>query len=296
MRAELCALLLFASVLSAETVRPGDVVVVHTIGGTTTIAGADVDSIANARRTSAHRIEVAGAAMIRVPRTATIESVSSERAIVNVSDVAALRVDATNGSVVADRIRGNIDGKTITANLTARDVGGNVIVSTGNGNITAQRVRGLVDVTSGNGNTIVSQVGGGVHVTTINGKTGVACVAGAVTIKDTSGQVHLSSVSGDVDAFTALGKIEYAGALRADRSYRLRTLDGALTLEYAPDGAGFIAELASDAGQIETEPPLRTRRKRAQVRAGDERARVVLDAVGGRVTLLPLDEAVPRCP
>jgi hypothetical protein len=95
----------------------------------------------------------------------------------------------------------------------------------------------------------------------------------------------VTSAGGDVDLFTALGQARYDGALQAERSYRLRTLDGAVALAFAAAGSGFSAQLASDAGQIDVEPPLARKERRAQLRVGNERARVVLDAVGGRVAL-----------
>jgi len=178
--------------------------------------------------------------------------------------------------------------------VTVRAAGGNLIVATGNGNVTADGVRGLIEVTTGNGNVTVTNAGGGVRVVSINGRTDIACAAGAVSVRDTSGKVRVANVRGDVDLFTALGQAEYAGALQPARAYTLRTLDGALTLSWTPSGAGFSALLASDAMQIDSDPPAAPGRKRAEVRWGDEKARVVLDAVGGRVELRRT-AAAPEC-
>ena len=183
-----------------------------------------------------------------------------------------------------------------TGNATAhiRDIGGSVIVSTGNGNLDITNVRGLVEVTTGNGNTRIANVAGGVHVTSISGKTDVFCVGGAVVVKDTSGQTTVTSAAGDVDLFTALGKVRYNGALRADHAYRLRTLDGAVAIGIASGGAGYGAQLSADSGQIELDRPLAGKPRRVTLREGDERARIVLDAVGGRVALTRI-AAVPSC-
>jgi hypothetical protein len=179
--------------------------------------------------------------------------------------------------------------------VVARNVRGNVDGKTANGNVTVDGAGGLVDLVTGNGNIAAARVAGGVHVVSINGKTDIRCVAGGVDVRDTSGRVTVSDVDGDVDVFTALGQARYDGALRASRFYRLRTLDGAVTLAYAPGGSGFVAQLASDAAQIDTDPPLAGKHRRAEVRGGDERARIVLDAVGGRVALERKNAPRPAC-
>jgi hypothetical protein len=74
--------------------------------------------------------------------------------------------------------------------------------------------------------------------------------------------------------------------LQADRAYRLRTLDGSVTLAYAPGSSGFSAQLASDAAHIAFDGKSAANQKRVAVRSGDERARIVLDAVVGRVNLM----------
>jgi hypothetical protein len=285
------ALLLILIALSshAEDVRvaPGDRLRIRCDGGTVTIAGGSGDIVRGprARRVEPHVIEVVagGDIAISAPRTIVVEWLATNKARANITDVAALHIDARGGAVTALRIAGSIDGKTANGNVTAREVGGNVVITTGNGNLIIDGVRGLVDITTGNGNTSISNTRSGVHVVSINGRTEIACVGGGVTVNDTSGQTTVTSTSGDVNLFTALGKATWDGALLPEHSYRLRTLDGAVTLLRA--GGGFTAQLASDAAQIDVDPPLTKRQRRIDLRAGDERARVVLDAVGGRVEL-----------
>ena len=260
MSKSICAfLLLSAAPLTASITR----VVVRFDRGQVTITGAAGDSVSggDSQHIDANTVEVTpkNGETIRVPAAARIEWNS-------------------NGS----------------ANGDIRDIGGSVILRTGNANIDINNVRGLVEVTTGNGNTTVANVGGGVHVTSINGKTTVSCVAGAVVVNDTSGQTNVTSAAGDVDLFTALGQARYDGALRADRSYRLHTLDGAITIGIAADGAGYSAQLSADSGRIDLDHPLPGKPHRITEREGDERARVVLDAVGGRVELTRIAR-VPSC-
>src|ERR1043166_4143158 len=259
----------FAVLLLLSAIAPADRVRVRCNGGTVRISAGDAVRLPNAHRVAANVVEVdvSGDADLVVPRAAAVEWIATGKARADVRDVAALRIDDASGTVTARNIRGNVDGKT------------------GNGNVTVDGAGGLVDLVTGNGNIIVARVAGGVHVVSINGKTEIRCVAGGVDVKDTSGRVTISDVDGDVDVFTALGRASYDGALRASHIYRLRTLDGALRLDYAPGGSGFVAQLASDAMQSDPGPPLAGRPRRAEVRVGDERARVVLDAVGGRVEL-----------
>ena len=259
----------FALLLLMSGIAPGDRVRIRCTGGSVRISAGDALRLPNARRVAANVVEadISGDAEVVVPRTAIVEWIGSGKVRADVRDVAALHIDDVNGTVIAHNIRGNVDGKT------------------GNGIVTVDGAAGLVDLVTGNGNITVANIAGGVHVVSINGKTDIACVAGGVDVKDTSGKVTVTAALGDVDVFTALGQARYQGALRANRFYRLRTLDGAVELAYDAGGSGFVARLASDAMQIDTEPPLAGRMKRAEVRVGDERARVVLDAVGGRVTL-----------
>jgi len=254
------ALLLSAAPLAAAITR----VVVRCDSGSATIIGAPGDAVvaASSRRIDADTVEVTprNGETIRVPATASIEWLSS----------------------------GN-------ANAHIRDIGGNVILRTGNGNLDVANVRGLVEVTTGNGITTVANVGGGVQVISISGRTTISCIAGTVVVKDTSGNTMVTSAGGDVDLFTALGKARYDGALRPDHAYRLRTLDGAVAIGIAPGGAGYAAELSADSGQIDLDRPLAGKPRRTTLREGDGRARVVLDAVGGRVELTRIGAAVPSC-
>ncbi|MBV8543168.1 MAG: hypothetical protein JO093_00200 [Acidobacteria bacterium] len=261
------------------------------------IAGSARDTVAaRTMRARAAGIEVTAndGETISVPRTAGIEWLSSGRATATVHDVASVRIDAAGGEIRVERIAGNIDGKTANANVIARDVGGSVVLATGNGNIELRGVRGLVEVTTGNGNTTIANAASGVRVTSINGATNISCVAGGVSVQDTSGRTAVSSVAGDVDLFTALGAIRYDGVLQPNRAYRIRTLDGAITLAYAAGSSGFSAQLASDAALITIDRTPAAKQRRVLVRAGDERARVVLDAVGGRVELLTRSP-MPAC-
>lgn len=290
-------LLLPALSLHAASIRiaPGERVRLRSDGATMTVTGGDGDMVtASDVRRIGGAVEARGTT-ITVPRTAVIEWIATGRSVATVRDVAALHIDAAAGRIEATGIRGNIDGKTANANVIARNVGGNVVLSTGNGNITADGVRGLVDVTTGNGKNFIRNVAGGVHVVSINGATEVSCVAGAVAVEDTSGRTTVTDAQGDVVLFTALGQATYDGALRSGRSYRLRTLDGAVTLAYAPGGSGFSAELASDAAQIDIGQPSPQRQRRAAMRTGDESARIVLDAVGGRVALRKSTNARKPC-
>lgn len=269
--------------------QPGDRIRLrHEIGLATIIGGTgktlDVDmppgphrrDHVRMRRVDPRTWEVStnGPINLHVPRSMEIESISSARASVNIRGVRSVNVQAASGNVRVEDVAGNIDAKLGSANLTLARIGGNLVATTGSGNITADGVHGLVDVTTGNGNTNLSNVRGGVHVVSINGKTEISCVSGAIDVKDTSGRVTVRNAAADVEIFTALGQAFYEGALQADRSYRLRTLDGAVTLTYAANGAGFTGRIASDAKQ-----------QREDVRVGDQKARVVLDAVGGRIEL-----------
>ncbi|HYI12755.1 MAG TPA: DUF4097 family beta strand repeat-containing protein [Thermoanaerobaculia bacterium] len=277
--------------------QAGDRIRVRHEAGLATITGGagktlDIELPANrrdlhVRRVEPHIVEVTtnGPVALRVPRSASVESISSERASVNIRGVRTVNVQAASGNVRVEEVEGNVDARLGSANLTLRAIGGNVVASTGSGNLSADGVGGLVDVTTGNGNMTIANVRNGVHVISINGRTEISCAAGAIDVKDTSGRVTIRNAAEDVDIFTALGQAFYEGALKPDRSYRLRTLDGSVTLTYAANSAGFTGRVASDA----------SKQPREDIRVGDQSARVVLDAVGGKVALLKSDKTAAGC-
>jgi hypothetical protein len=245
-------------------IEPGTRIRVRHDNGVATITGGSGKTLdagnLQVRRIDARTLEVIthGPATIILPRQTDLEVIS------------AARTRGVNFRI--DGVEGNVEATLGSANLTLKNIGGNVVATSANGNITADGVRGLVDVTTGNGNIILANVRSGVHIVSINGKTEISCASGAIDVKDTSGRVTVRNAAADVEIFTALGQAFYEGALRPGRSYRLRTLDGAVSLTYAANGAGFTARVD-------------VKGKRQDIRAGDERARVVLDAVGGRVAV-----------
>jgi hypothetical protein len=292
-----CALA-FSIAARAETIHltPGDRVSVRNAWGSTKIAvgtGNDVvvSGAATVARSAADRHLV-------VIATRSAEG-SPVDLTLRVPRGVALHAFADTGHIVMEGISSNVEVETKRANVTATDIDGNVVVTTGNGNVTIDRVKGLVDVTSGNGNTRIMNVEHSVHVVSINGKTEIQCVTGAVSVKDTSGRVTVINSSGDVDLFTAMGNASYHGVVQPDRSYRLKTLSGAIALRYSTNGHGFTGRVTSHSGKITIDNALGTFAhkppNRIDVRTGDGSARLLLDSFDGRIELKPSAEKFAQC-
>lgn len=290
--AGLALLLAFATAASADQavrLERGDRVSIRKASGTTRVSSSTTSSLM-----------VIGSATIRRsredPHLLVIEA-SRVDLSVRVPAGVPLHVVADSGHVYIDRVGANIEVETKSANLTAKGIAGNVIVTTGNGNVTLNAIDGLVDVTTSNGNTYVSNVRHAVHVVSINGTTEITCSGGPVAVKDTSGRITVTNAAAGVDLFTALGNATYRGALAPDRSYRLKTLGGAIALHYAAT-AGFTAAVTTESGKVTIDRSVQTVRRtprRIDVASGDGSARVVLDSFDGRIALQRLEER-PRCP
>ena len=290
-------ILAFATAATADqTVRleRGDRVSIRNAWGTTRVSPSATSSLT-----------VAGTATVQRsaddPHLVIVSTRSSETSRVDLSvripAAVPLRVSADTGHIFIDRHGANVEVETRRANLTAKGIAGNVIVNTGNGNITLDAIDGLVDVTTGNGNTYVSNVRYGVHVVSINGTTEILCAGGPVAVKDTSGRVTVTNASDGVDLFTALGNATYRGPLAGDRSYRLKTLGGAIALHYA-GATGFSAAITTESGKVAIDRSLETVRRtprRTDVTLGDGSARVVLDSFDGRIALQRLNGEPIAC-
>jgi hypothetical protein len=283
---------------AAETVRlhTGDRISVRNPWGNTTIASGTGSNVVVSGTATVAR-SPADAHLV-VITTRSVEG-SPVDLTVRVPPGVALRVFADTGHIVVAGISSNVEVETRRASLTAVNIDGNVIVSTGNGNVTLNGVKGLVDVTTGNGNTRVTNVQHSVHVVSINGTTELQCVTGAVDVRDTSGRVTVINSLGDVAVFTAMGNASYHGLVRRDRSYRLKTLSGAIALRYSTSAAGFTGRVSSHAGKVTVDNALGSSEHKPphhiDVRSGDGSARILLDSFDGRIELKPSTEKIPDC-
>ncbi|HEX7177069.1 MAG TPA: DUF4097 family beta strand repeat-containing protein [Pyrinomonadaceae bacterium] len=213
---------------------------------------------------------------VRVPRYAELELIRVFRSPVEVSDI-----DTT---VVIVGERGEVRLKGVGA----------AEVRTRSGRVEVEDVRGVADIFTVGGPIAVRRTPGDVLARTIDGRIELACVGGRVDVTNTDGFTSLAGIGGDVEANTTSGDIAFAGALRAEGRYELRSITGRVEAAIAAaGGAGFNASLSSYRGSVSTDFELKLREdtsrdpvnRRLVGRHGDGRAQLTLDSFEGAVRL-----------
>jgi len=165
-------------------------------------------------------------------------------------------------------------------------------VRTNSGPVEVKQVRGLVDVVTTSGPISVRDAGGDVRLLSISGHVEVQCVRGRVNVGNTNGPVNLASVGGDVDVTTTASEIRFAGAIRKDGTYHLKTMSGPIEMVLLAPG-GFTAVLSSYRGTVESNFPMKIIQStindpvnhRLTGRFGNGQAQISLDSFDGVVRL-----------
>jgi hypothetical protein len=232
---------------------------------------------------------------IKVPRYMEVEVVGGHReADVEVSDLdAAVNIGSGNGRVIAHRV-GPLRVNRTDGDIIASDVKGDLVARAISGDIKGQNIEGLADMLATSGDVIVHNTGGDVRVTSASGDIEVHCVKGRVDLNTASGDIGLVGVGGDIDANTASGDVDYRGRIRANGRYVLKSHSGEVRAVIQPDAPGFTATLTSYNGEIETSFPLkldstlqgRVTNRRVTGRFGDGQAQLQLDSFSGGVRIL----------
>lgn len=213
---------------------------------------------------------------VHVPRNAEIEVIKVIRSRVEVTGV------ETPLTILGDK------GDVILKNVGAAEV------RTRSGAVEVDNASGLVYVVTTSGPVRVQHAGGDVRVLSINGQVEIECVRGRVNVDSASGPVRLDNVYGDVDATTSNSDVLFAGALRADGRYHLKSMSGAVAMSLRDKPPGFTAALSSYRGPIENELQLKIKQasqheetinRRIIGRYGDGQAQITLDTFDGKVKL-----------
>lgn len=213
---------------------------------------------------------------VSVPRYAEIELIKVIRSGVEVTGV------ETPLTIVGDK-----------STVTLRNVGA-VEVRTRGGAVEVENASGLVDVVTTSGPVNVRRAGSDVRVLSISGEVRVECARGRVNVDNTEGNITLNSVQGDVDANTSNSSVQFAGAIRDDGRYHLKSMSGAVEMTVQDRPPGFTAALSSYRGAIENAFQLKTRQSSQHEEEvnrriigvyGNGRAQIMLDTFDGKVNL-----------
>jgi DUF4097 and DUF4098 domain-containing protein YvlB len=152
-----------------------------------------------------------------------------------------------------------VSAKSISGNITVRDIAGELTLESVSGNIT----------TAGSGRVALAKsISGNVEITGANveGSLDASSVSGTVALRKTSARrLSLSAVSGDlvlqdvacgrVDLQTVSGNVEMTGPLQASGRYDIHSHSGDIRLTLTGD-TGFEVDATSFSGEIRSDFPL----------------------------------------
>jgi DUF4097 and DUF4098 domain-containing protein YvlB len=168
-----------------------------------------------------------------------------------------------------------VTAKSISGNISVRDIAGELSLESVSGNIT----------TAGSGRVALAKsISGNVEITgaNIEGALDAASVSGTVTLrKATARRLSLSAVSGNlvlqdvacgrVDLQTVSGNVEMTGPLQASGRYDIHSHSGDIRITVAGD-TGFEVDATSFSGDIRSDFPLQGQDTGERGRRGPQRS------------------------
>jgi hypothetical protein len=222
---------------------------------------------------------------VKVPRYAALDTIEVRAGDLNVSGIDG-PVSVVSGS----------------SDITVSHVG-SLEVRTRSGNVNVEDVDGLVYVVATSSDINVRRSNGDVRATTINGNINVQCVKGRVDAGTSRGEITLTNVGGDVEATTTDSPINFTGAITQNGRYRLKSMEGKVTMAIPDTSPGFTANLTSYNSDALTDfdvrgstpSPNSQASRRVEARHGNGQAQITLDSFSQTVRLSKLAGATPAC-
>lgn len=123
-------------------------------------------------RPSEHRNNLGARFVIKVPRTALLDRITTSNGAIRTTDgTGPARLRTSNGQIRVNGLDGTLDAQTSNAPIELTDVNGDVVAHTSNGHIHAQRLNGTLEATTTNSgvNAEVKRTDKPVRVETSNG-------------------------------------------------------------------------------------------------------------------------------
>lgn len=181
-----------------------------------------------------------------------------------------------------------------SGSIEVSDVSGALNIRNENGDVKVENVEKAVNVAVNRGNITVTNVGGDVHLFALIGALSARCVKGRVEANNTSGPITIFNIGGDVDAETTAGSIDLTSAVSSNGRYRLKTMEGKLSMSISANTPGFTANLWSYRGEVRSDFPLAQESQTGTVHRlsgyhGNGQAQIKLDSFGGNISLNKVD-------
>src|SRR5262249_259123 len=136
-----------------------------------------------------------------------------------------------------------------TSNITFKNVGA-VEAHTRGGNIEIDEANGLIEATTASGAIRISASRVGLRAVSIVGPIEVKCARGRVDVSNTSAPISLLDIDGDVDAIAANSDVRFAGEVRGDRRYYLKSMSGSVEMVLPSNTTGFNVTLSTYRGTV----------------------------------------------
>jgi hypothetical protein len=203
-----------------------------------------------------------------------------------------IRFHFGTGEAVLTNVDGDIVVNAAAGGVTCDGVTGDLLVDTGSGDVRVSRVRGDLSVDTGSGHVSMSEVDGDfVHADTGSGGVdGTGIEAGRLHVDTGSGDIELENVNAtDVSLDTGSGSVEVSLTSDIDRLH-VDTGSGSVTLR-VPESVGASLDIETGSGGVDTDLPIRLRRKSRDGLSGtlgDGRGSIVVETGSGSVSLLKL--------
>jgi DUF4097 and DUF4098 domain-containing protein YvlB len=213
-------------------------------------------------------------------------------------------IEVRSGDLSVSNIDGPVNISSSSSNVKISRVGA-LEVRARSGDVTVEDVGGLAYVIASSGDIVVRRAQGDVRAVTINGDIDIQCVRGRVDVSTARGSIKLGGISGDVDATTTSSDITYTGLIRDNGRYRLKSVEGGVSMAVPENAPGFTAMLSSYNGEVKTDFPIKTQtaepatqvNRRVEARTGNGQAQITLDSFSQPVRLTRLAPgATVGCP
>jgi DUF4097 and DUF4098 domain-containing protein YvlB len=243
--------------------------------------------------TMGHRSDSEINLQIKLPRFATIESVESNAGNIEINGIdAPVAVNTVNGQITIVRVA-SLKASTRHGEITAREIKGDAVARSLNGDLTFEDIGGAIDAAATNGSLNVRNAAGDLRANLTVGDVIAHCVKGRAEVNTVSGSIQLFGIGGDVEAFSTSGDVTFAGRIRGDGHYRLRSTSGEIDMHIQQDAPGFTVTLMTYNGDIETLFPLKldqqasggSTNRRINGRFGNGGATLELNSFSGGVRL-----------
>jgi DUF4097 and DUF4098 domain-containing protein YvlB len=261
-------------------VKPGGVVRIDNVRGQIAVEGWDRDEVSVKGtlddQTKKFTFETSGSTTtVRVETPNGLNRGEGSNLVIHVPAASRVRVDLVSAELSLKNLHGGIDGKTVSGDVDAADLGGRMEITTVSGAIRVEGADGPVTFHSVSGDISADTHAEEIDISTVSGK---ADVTSGKRLKEAT----LNSVSGDVQLSADL-----ADGARIKGS----STSGDVRLRVNPD-AGVVVELHATSGAIKngltSDRATRVSGSRdLEFTMGNGASSIELTTVSGKLELIP---------